>query len=100
MSREKSSPSAQYRSILVSAFSPLFERAVFLRAASYKKECQEKNLLHRLNTAPFLSRHSAHCLSVRSSSGPRPLFRLRVRSADTLPPPVGFFPGATAPIVF
>ena len=26
---------------------------------SYKKECQEKNLLHRLNTAPFLSRHSA-----------------------------------------
>ena|SRR5580692_7999450 len=32
MSREKSSPSAQCRPILVSAFSPLFERAVFLKA--------------------------------------------------------------------
>jgi hypothetical protein len=41
--------------------------------------------------APFLSRHSAHCLSVRSSLGPSPLFRLHVRSADTLPPPVGFY---------
>jgi hypothetical protein len=34
MSREKSSPSAQYGPILVSAFSPLFERAVFLKAES------------------------------------------------------------------
>jgi hypothetical protein len=67
---------------------------------SYKKECQEKNLPHRLNTAPFLSRHSAHCLSVRSSLGPSPLFRLRVRSVDTLPPPCGvLFPVVTVPIV-
>src|SRR5258708_33608865 len=35
-----------------------------LLGLSYKKECQEKNLPHRLNTALFLSRHSAHCLSV------------------------------------
>ena len=39
--------------------------------------------------APFLSRHSAHCLSVvflRAES----LVRLRARSADTLAPPWGF----------
>src|SRR6267378_5673811 len=29
---------------------------------SYKKECQEKNLPHRLNTHPFLSLHSAPLL--------------------------------------
>src|SRR5258708_7417005 len=45
MSREKSSPSAQYRPILVSAFSPLFERAVFLKAeflVSSPRVCEAK----------------------------------------------------------
>src|SRR5258707_9188382 len=34
----------------------------FISLSSYKKECQEKNLPHRLNTHPFLSRHSAPLL--------------------------------------
>jgi hypothetical protein len=33
---------------------------------SYKRECQEKNLPQWLNTCLFLSRHSAHCLSLHS----------------------------------
>ena len=37
-------------------------RVVDFSDQSYKKECQEKNLPHRLNTAPFLSRHSAPLL--------------------------------------
>jgi hypothetical protein len=48
---------------------------------SYKKECQEKDLLHRLNAA-LVSAFSPHCLSVRSSLKARViLFCLRVRSA-------------------
>ena len=34
-------------------------RVVGFPDKSYKKECQEKNLSHRLNTVPLLSRHSA-----------------------------------------
>jgi hypothetical protein len=49
---------------------------------SYKKECQEKDLLHRLKAAACLGIRPPHCLSVRSSLKARViLFCLRVRSA-------------------
>jgi len=44
---------------------------------SYKKECQERNLPHRLNTAySCLGIQPPHCLGVRSCSGRVILFRL------------------------
>jgi hypothetical protein len=58
---------------------------------SYKKECQERNLPHRLNTAySCLGIQPPHCLGVRSSSGRVTLFLLRVRSGDTSPFPCEF----------
>src|SRR5258708_33891974 len=75
MSREKSSPSAQYRPILVSAFSPLFERAVFLRAESLVSSPRAKRryasspfgVLFPVVTAPIVSETTSltvvHCMS-------------------------------------
>src|SRR5260370_15351161 len=88
----------------MSCGSDLMEKSVRSRClignvkSAYKRECQEKNLPQRLNTVPFLSRHSAplieRALLTESGlpQGPSSLFRLRVRSGDTLPSPVGFFP--------
>ena len=66
---------------------------------SYKKECQEKNLPHRLNTAPFLSRHSAHCLSVVFLRAESLVSSPRAKRRYASSPCGVLFPVVTAPIV-
>src|SRR6267378_1725903 len=66
---------------------------------SYKKECQEKNLPHRLNTAPFLSRHSAHCLSMVFLRAESLVSSPRAKRRYASSPCGVLFPVVTAPIV-
>src|SRR6266436_5711119 len=74
MSREKSSPSAQYRPILVSAFSPLFERGLpqgrvpcFVSACEAQIRFLPCGVLFPVVTAPIVSETTSltvvHCMS-------------------------------------
>src|SRR6202022_2856072 len=74
------------------------ERVVEVRL-SYKKESQEKNPPPRLNTAPFLSRHSAHCLSVVFLRAESLVSSPRAKRRYASSPCGVLFPVVTAPIV-